>query len=46
MMKVVMALKQKKWGDDDIENDLEALHDSLEKNMAILKYAFLSGGAL
>jgi len=36
MLKVVGYLSQKKWGDEDIEDDLKALSESLEKNMIVL----------
>lgn len=36
MLKVVGYLSQKKWGDEDIEEDIKLLSESLEKNMIIL----------
>lgn len=36
MMKVVNYLSQKKWGDEDIEEDIKLLVEGLDKNMVIL----------
>jgi len=36
MLKVVGYLSQKKWGDEDIEEDIKLLSESLDKNMIIL----------
>jgi len=37
MLKVVGYLSQKKWGDEDIEDDIKALSESLERNMIVLR---------
>eukprot|EP01087_Luapelamoeba_hula_P001763 TRINITY_DN1157_c0_g1_i1.p1 TRINITY_DN1157_c0_g1~~TRINITY_DN1157_c0_g1_i1.p1 ORF type:complete len:459 (-),score=88.11 TRINITY_DN1157_c0_g1_i1:73-1449(-) len=36
MIKVLAYLNQKKWGDEDIEHDLEHLTESLERNVILL----------
>jgi len=38
LIKIIDTLYAKKWGDEDIVADLEALKESLQKNLARLRF--------
>jgi hypothetical protein len=39
-VRMLAILSNKKWGDDDIIDDLKTLSEALAKNMVVLRYLF------